>query len=67
MEITIDKEIRPVDDNCSIEQLITALFPHQPKGIAVAVNEFVVPKADWKDYILQSNDKLILIKATQGG
>jgi len=36
-------------------------------GIAVAVNDTVVPKATWDTTILKANDTIIVIKATQGG
>lgn len=39
----------------------------EKKGIAVAVNENVIPKKDWDTYILNENDSVLVIKATQGG
>jgi sulfur carrier protein len=41
-------------------------FSHT-KGIAVAVNNRVVPKSMWETFILKENDKLTIIRATQGG
>ena len=37
------------------------------KGIAVAVNENVIPKKDWDTHILNENVSVLVIKATQGG
>jgi sulfur carrier protein len=37
------------------------------KGIAVAVNNVVVPKTEWQNKFLNENDKITIIKATQGG
>ncbi len=37
------------------------------KGIAVAVNNAVIPKTEWSTKILNKNDKITIIKATQGG
>lgn len=37
------------------------------KGIAIALNEEVIPKTNWNTTYLKSNDKIIIIKATQGG
>ena len=37
------------------------------KGIAVAVNNAVIPKAAWTTKTLNENDKITIIKATQGG
>lgn len=36
-------------------------------GIAVAVNNKVIPKTNWKEFQLKENDKITIIKATQGG
>jgi len=37
------------------------------KGIAVAVNNQVVPKSAWSDFGLKENDKVLVIQASQGG
>lgn len=37
------------------------------KGIAVAVNNTVIPKTEWVTKTLNENDKITIIKATQGG
>ncbi len=37
------------------------------QGIAVAINNFVMPKAEWENYMVKDDDKIIIIKATQGG
>lgn len=39
----------------------------QMKGIAVAVNNTVITKAEWEKYQLNENDKITIITATQGG
>lgn len=36
-------------------------------GIAIALNETVIPKSEWEKIQLKNNDKIILIKATAGG
>lgn len=38
-----------------------------PKGMAIAVNQEVVPRANWENFLVKENDKLTIIKATQGG
>ena len=37
------------------------------KGIAIAINDTVIPKSEWNKIILIDNDKITLIKATAGG
>lgn len=36
-------------------------------GIAVAVNNRMVPRTEWDSYILQDGDKILIIKAVCGG
>ncbi len=52
----------------SISQIIAQDF-NLPgaKGIAVAVNQEVIPKTIWETYEVKENDKVTVIKATQGG
>jgi sulfur carrier protein len=40
---------------------------HTQKGIAVAVNNTVIPKLEWQSKTLKENDKITIIRATQGG
>ena len=37
------------------------------QGMAVAVNNQVIQKAKWNEYLLNENDKITVIRATQGG
>ena len=37
------------------------------RGIAVAVNNQVVPKSAWSNFELKENDKILVIQASQGG
>ena len=37
------------------------------KGVAVAVNGVVVPRGDWPSRALATEDRLLVIQATQGG
>jgi len=37
------------------------------EGIAIAINDEVIPKAMWGNIELNENDKILVITATQGG
>ena len=37
------------------------------KGIAIAVNEEVIPKNQWDQFTIKENDRLLVIIAAQGG
>ncbi len=39
----------------------------EKKGVAVAVNENIVPKNEWEKYTLHENDRILVIIAAQGG
>ena len=67
MEITFNNHLQQIKEQCSVQIIINDLIGEKQKGIAVAVNETVVPKTNWDSYLLQPNDKVLVIKATQGG
>jgi sulfur carrier protein len=67
MEIYLNQQAQTVADNCSLQQLIQTLLPQHQKGVAVAVNNAIVPKLNWEDYLLHPNDTVTIIRATQGG
>ena len=68
MKITINNQQHHFDETPSVETLMHQFFPEgNQNGMAVAVNQVVIPKKNWKRQRLQENDKVILIKATQGG
>ncbi len=37
------------------------------KGLAVAVNDTVIPRTAWENFALKENDTITIIRATQGG
>lgn len=51
----------------SLSELFRSLNINVEKGVAVAINNKVLPRTDWEKSIIKKNDKIILIKATQGG
>ena len=67
MEITVNQESFLVADACSLLQMMNTLFQKPTKGLAIAVNHEIVGATDWESYQLKAGDKVIIIKATQGG
>lgn len=67
MEITLNDKNHSVTENSSLYELVLAQLGDKQKGIAVAVNDTVVPKSQWENHIIKSNDQILIIKATQGG
>ena len=67
MTITLNNHEREIPEQTSVQFFLNHFIGEMQNGIAVAVNETVIPKAQWAYYVLQSNDKVLVIKATQGG
>lgn len=51
----------------NITSVLQRLQFHHVQGLAVAVNNQVVPKSSWETHMLNDHDKLTIIRATQGG
>ena len=51
----------------NIAELVQSLQITSTNGIALAVNEKVISKSSWEQFQLNESDKIIIIKATQGG
>jgi sulfur carrier protein len=69
MEITINNKPKVLTacDSISVQQLLNQEIPEKQQGIAVAINNTVIPRASWQHHLINSQDKVIIIKATQGG
>lgn len=67
MNIYINSTLQQLDTNASITDALNQINVTAQKGIAIAVNNNVVPQNEWATYTLQPEDKIMLIKATQGG
>lgn len=55
------------EEGTSIQKMLSTLKLESLEGMAVAVNNEVIHKSQWVDHILTENDKIIIIRATQGG
>lgn len=67
MTVYLNNTEHSFPDAVSIAGALDALGIDAGRGTAVAVNNTVIPRAGWQDYALQDNDRLTVIRATQGG
>jgi len=67
MNILINQQPKDIPDQCSLQQLLTQVLDIPVAGLAVAVEETVIPQTGWSAYMLQPAAKVMLIRATQGG
>jgi len=51
----------------NLKELMDLELKGKTKGIAVALNNQVIPKNSWSDQLLNDNDSILIITATQGG
>jgi sulfur carrier protein len=66
MEIILNNQNKTISDP-SLHSLIQTELGEKTKGVAVAVNETVIPKINWENTLLKEKDSVLIIKATQGG
>lgn len=68
MELTINHQKKLFEQPPStLEALMHLEAPGKSKGIAVAVNNQVIPIANWQNTPIKGNDSILIITATQGG
>ena len=67
MNVLLNNKNCSVEKNSALVKILEQNGITNQKGIAVAVNNTVVPKTEWQNKILNENDKITIIKATQGG
>ena len=48
MEITVNQQNYSLADNCSLQQMLSVVIQQPLKGIAIAVNETIIPKNNWE-------------------
>jgi len=67
MHIYLNGEAFPFFSGTSLGNFLQLSGFADTKGIAVAVNNQVVPRTQWGDHALVPEDQVLVISATQGG
>lgn len=70
MQITINNQHHQLHEPfpASLQEALNLLVPQlKAKGIAVALNQQVIPRSAWADTSLHDGAELLIITATQGG
>lgn len=66
MKIEVNEEPREILEQTTLKSLVDSTLDNT-RGLAIAINNTVVPKEKWDQTILKEADKILFIKATQGG
>ncbi|MFL5753395.1 MAG: sulfur carrier protein ThiS [Bacteroidia bacterium] len=67
MTVFVNNDPFRFDKKVTLLEILKQQELHEQKGIAVAVNNMVISKANWTAQHLNDQDKITIIKATQGG
>ena len=67
MDILINAKPYRVEDNCNLVEALNKVCIVNRFGIAVAVNNIVIPKSEWEKYPVQHKDNILIINAIFGG
>lgn len=68
MELTINHTRKTFDVLPeTLEALMAIEAPQKRKGIAVALNNRIIPQSFWAETFLNDKDSILIITATQGG
>ena len=67
--ITVDVNGRAfIAENGRLSDVLQAFdITPEARGVAIAKNEHVVPRARWQDDALEAGDRIEIVRATQGG
>jgi sulfur carrier protein len=68
MELKINNQIKQFPlDSLTVQALLDLEIPEKQNGIAVAINNTVIPRTNWNSHFLNPTDDILIISATQGG
>lgn len=68
MELKINNQTKQfAPESLTVQALLDLEIPNKQNGIAVAINNTVIPKFNWNIHPLNENDEILIISATQGG
>ncbi|OUD02417.1 sulfur carrier protein ThiS [Streptomyces swartbergensis] len=66
MNISVNGEPRDVRPGTALDTVVRSLTT-SPSGVAAALNETVVPRAQWPSTPLTEGDRVEVLTAVQGG
>lgn len=66
MKIIINGQPKEVDKNMGMSELLQHL-DIGTKGVAVAINDRIIPRTQWDSFIVEDGNDITIIRATCGG
>lgn len=66
ISVSVNEKVHSFSPAATLQSILSELTISE-KGIAIAINEQIIPKTEWDKTRLNNNDKILIITATQGG
>jgi sulfur carrier protein len=68
VKIILNGNEKDVNDGANLlDLLLQSKISNDKQGVAVAINEDVISRKEWKQIKLKQNDRIEIIQAVQGG
>jgi sulfur carrier protein len=67
MTVFVNDQPRTLATGAKLAELLRELGLADRKGVAIAINDEVVPRASWPTRPLADGERILVIQATQGG
>lgn len=68
IQIKLNGEGKSLNSEIKLLDFVTSqLNGKEPGGIAVALNEMIIPKQKWKSILVKNDDEVEIVHAVQGG
>ncbi|VFP87353.1 sulfur carrier protein ThiS [Candidatus Erwinia haradaeae] len=67
MKITFNNRSLELQNPLSITEFLSYQFYPSSSGLALALNQTVIPQKNWPDYQIKDGDDILLFQAIAGG
>jgi sulfur carrier protein len=68
MKIIVNGKEKVIDNQIKLSDYIALnLNGKEPRGIAVALNETIIPRQKWNSVLINENDSIEIVHSVQGG
>jgi sulfur carrier protein len=67
MKLVVNAVESDVDEAVTVADIVFGLAGTESRGIAVAINDDVVPRSAWADTLPAEGDRVEVLSAVQGG
>ena len=67
MTVFVNDQPRALAAGTQLTDLLRELGLAERKGVAIAINDEVVPRSTWPTRTLADGERILVIQATQGG